>query len=107
MKSKVLWFIGGFSVGMTLLSLGHAALPNRVTPETADSQKQQPSSGSALSEIKSDKKVAGPDLEDDYARLTNEEAQYAESWSQQEKIRNATTRATRANRPLVKKKTNQ
>ena len=109
MKSKLIWFSGGFGIGITLISLGHASLPTQKpgtnTPATA------PSGGNALTEIKGDRKVTGPDLEDDYAKLTNEESKYAESWAQQEKIRAATTRSVPTRKVqakrIEKKKSNQ
>jgi hypothetical protein len=89
--NQVFWFTGGFALGLTLISLGHAALPNRVTP--------QPATG--VSEMKAPK-VTAPDLEQDYSKLTNLEGRYAESWDQQERLRSATSGVARADLPPVR-----
>ena len=77
---KVFWFIAGLAMGITLISLGHAAIPSRATPQ--------------VTEIKS-KPVLAPDLEQDYARLSQAESKYAESWNQQQKIKSATQRVAK------------
>ena len=98
-RNKVFWFMGGFGIGLTLISLGHAALPKRATPETAEQPAQ---SSSVLSEINS-QKVAAPDLERDYAGLSQNEAKFAESWDQQQRLKSATARVAMMDRS--KKKT--
>jgi hypothetical protein len=87
--NKVFWFSGGFAVGMTLISLGHAAIPKRVLPQT-NSQTNQNTLPNMVSEMKAPK-VTAPDLEQDYAKLSNLEARYAESWEQQQRLRAATS----------------
>ena len=72
---KVFWFIGGFAIGFTLVSLSHASIPNP----------------SLVTEIKS-KPVIAPDLESDYSKLSQMEARYSESWQQQQKSKAATAR---------------
>jgi hypothetical protein len=88
--NQVFWFSGGFAVGLTLISMGHAALPKRVMPQTAG--QTQPT---IVSEMKASK-VTAPDLEQDYAKLSNLEARYAESWDQQQRLRAATSNVARA-----------
>jgi len=77
------WFSGGFAVGLTLISLGHAALPQRAT---------QPN---VVTELKAPK-VTAPDLEQDYSKLTHLEGRFAESWDQQQRLRAATSNVARA-----------
>jgi hypothetical protein len=90
---KYFWFLGGFVVGYTLISLGHAAIPRRPIPAAP-----------AVSEIKG-AKVNSPELDKDFAALNQMEAKYAENWEQQQRLRAATNRSARAqNAPLSKKK---
>ena len=86
---KYFWFIGGFAIGYTLISLGHAALPKRTTP--------------AVSEIKG-AKVNSPEFDQDFAALNQMEGKYAESWDQQQRLRSATNRSARAQNLPAKKK---
>jgi hypothetical protein len=97
--NKYFWFIGGFALGYTLISLGHAALPKRVTP-AAPTRAQQ---GSLVSEIKG-AKVNSPEFDQDFAALNQAEGKYAESWDQQQRLRAATSRSARAQYLPTKKK---
>ena len=86
---KYFWFMGGFALGYTLISLGHAAIPKRATP--------------AVSEIKG-AKVNSPEFDKDFAALNQMEGKYAESWDQQQRLRSATNRSARAQALPAKKK---
>ena len=77
--AKWFWFIGGFTLGFTLIAIGHAAIPKKVVP---------------LSELKAPK-VGIPEMEQDYAKLTSLESRYAESADQQKKLKVATARNAR------------
>ena len=77
MSSKILWFVGGFALGLTLISVSRAAIPKRATP--------------SVSEIQANK-LGNPDFEQDYQKLTSLEGRYAESWDQQQRLRKATQR---------------
>ncbi len=82
MKNKYtqwFWFIGGFALGFTLISIGHAALPKKVV---------------TLTELKASK-IGTPELEKDFSKLTSLESRYAESADQQKKIKTATLRNAR------------
>ncbi len=101
--SKVLWFIGGFALGLTLLSVGHAALPNRVAASQAPMNAQANTPANVpVSEINS-QKVSAPDLDQEYSRLSSVEGQYAESWDQQQKLKSATNQVALSERPHAKK----
>jgi hypothetical protein len=93
---KLFWFIGGFALGYTLISLGHAAIPNTTRPATRNT---------LASEI-TGSKVTSPTFDDDFASLNQVEGKYAENWDQQQRLRQATGRTTRA-LYSPKKKTNQ
>jgi hypothetical protein len=86
---KYIWFIGGFAVGYTIISLGHAAIPERAQ---------------SVSEIRGSK-VNSPELDEGFAALNHMESKYAENWNQQQRLRSAVAR-TRS-QYLAKKKTNQ
>ncbi len=100
MKNKLIWFFGGFGVGITLLSLGHAALPRRVTPQ-GSSTNNTPTRGQTsgqtnnLTELNPNAKVTAPDLDQDYTKLSNLEGQYAESADQQNRLKTATSKVAR------------
>jgi|GEM_PF-3600369 len=81
--NQIFWFSGGFALGLTLISMGHAAVPQRVT---------QPQ---VVTELKANR-VTAPDLEQDYSKLTHLEGRFAESWDQQQRLRSATTNVARA-----------
>ena len=66
------WFIGGFAVGLTLISLGHAAI----------------NKGQSLSEMRTTK-VATPELESDFSKLESLESRFAENAEQQKKLKAA------------------
>ena len=82
---KYFWFIGGFAVGYTIISLGHAALPQR--------------SAQPVTEIKG-AKVNSPEFDQDFAALNQMEGKYAENWNQQQRLRSAVART----RPQAAKK---
>ena len=96
--SKYFWFSSGFAIGLTLISLGHAALPKRATPQTPAPQK----SGTLVSEMRGGK-VNSPELDQDFDRLATVEGKYAENWDQQQRLRSATARVAHAHVPLKKK----
>jgi hypothetical protein len=73
---KYIWFIGGFAVGYTLISLGHAAIPDRAQTVT---------------EIRGSK-VNSPELAESFAALNQMESKYAENWNQQQRLRSAVAR---------------
>jgi hypothetical protein len=73
------WFIGGFALGFTLISIGHAALPKKVV---------------SLTELKTSK-VGTPELEQDFSRLASLESRYAESSDQQKRLKTATAKNAR------------
>jgi hypothetical protein len=73
------WFIGGFALGFTLIAIGHAALPKKT---------------SALSELRTSK-VAAPEMDQEFVKLTSLESRYAESADQQKRLKTATNRNTR------------
>ena len=100
---QLFWFMGGFGIGITILTLGHAALPKRVTPATQATPSQNASqNGSMLSEIKGGK-VAAPELEQGYDQLAGQESRYAESAAQQERLKAATARVARGEYSQKKK----
>jgi hypothetical protein len=80
---KYFWFLGGFAIGYTLISLGHAAIPKRVTP--------------GVSEIQG-AKVNSPEFDKDFAALNQAESKYAENWQQQQRLRQATARKAVSNK---------
>jgi hypothetical protein len=94
------WFAGGFIMGISLISLGHAALPTRATPKT-NAQKTQ--AAPLVTEIQNGK-VLSPELDQDFNKLNSLEAKYAESLDQQSRLKNATSRVARSNAMPVKKK---
>ena len=96
--SKYFWFTSGFAIGLTLISLGHAALPKRVTPQAASPQKN----GSLVSEMRGGK-VNSPELDQDFDHVATVEGKYAENWDQQQRLRSATARVAHAHVPLKKK----
>ena len=97
--SEAMWFIGGFAIGLTLISLGHAAIaPSQNNSNQTDSN--------IVSELKTGR-VSAPDLDQDYSRLNSVEAKYAESWDQQQRLRTATSKVARGDTGLKKKKANQ
>ncbi len=98
--TKYFWFIGGFTIGIMLISLGHAALPKKAIPQTAPAPAKAPAT---LSEMKVSHGAA-PELDQDFARLTTVEGQYAESIDQQRKLRSATSKVANASNPSQKKK---
>lgn len=73
------WFIGGFALGFTLIAIGHAALPKKT---------------SSLSELRT-AKVAAPEMDQEFVRLTSLESRYAESADQQKRLKTATARNAR------------
>lgn len=73
------WFIGGFTLGFTLIAIGHASLPKKTN---------------ALSEIKSSK-VNTPELDHEFSRLISLESRFVESPVQQKKLKTATLRNAR------------
>ena len=75
---KYFWFAGGFAVGLTMISLGHATVSKP---------------GASVSEIRGGK-VASPQFDQEFSNLNSLEKQYAESYDQQQKIR-STTRIAR------------
>ncbi len=81
------WFIGGFTLGFTLIAIGHAS-----TPKASVSTPARKSS--ALSELRAPK-TGTPEMEQDFARLTSLESRYAESSEQQKKLKTATARNAR------------
>jgi hypothetical protein len=87
--SKIASFVGGFALGLSLIAVGHAAVPQRITSE---SNTPANPSQSMVTEIRAKQQVQAPDLEQDYAKLSNVEARYAENWYQQQKLRSATSR---------------
>lgn len=88
--NKALWFGGGFAIGFTLISLGHAAIPARATPQT---HRALPA-GSMVSEIKSSK-VNSPEFDQDFSSLNHLEGNFAENWDQQQRIRSTVSNAGR------------
>jgi hypothetical protein len=96
--NQAIWFAGGFAIGLTLISLGHAALaPN---PSATNN--------GIVTEMKTGR-VSAPDLDQDYSRLNGAEAKYAESWDQQQRLRTATSQVAQGGAPssAKKKKINQ
>ena len=91
--------MGGLIMGLTLMSFGHAALPKRATPVTTSARQQNTS---LVSEMKGGK-VNAPELDRDFSNLSNVEAKYAESWDQQQRLRNATARVARTPSPMRRK----
>lgn len=83
---KAFWFTGGFALGLTLISVGHASLPKANPGSNPNSN--------VVSEMKAPK-VTAPDLEEDYSKLSNLEQRYAESWDQQQRLRSATVGAAK------------
>jgi len=87
------WFIGGFALGFTLISIGHAALPKKAvaTPvaKAAPARGQQ-----TVSELRASK-AGTPELEDDFNKLSKVESKYAESSDQQKKLKMATSKSAR------------
>ena len=77
--AKWFWFIGGFSLGFTLIAIGHAAIPKKAVP---------------LSELHTPK-VGIPEMEQDYDKLSSLESRYAESLDQQKRLKVATARNAR------------
>lgn len=73
------WFIGGFSLGFSLIAIGHAALPKKAVP---------------LSELRT-AKVGMPELEQDFSKLASLESRYAESLDQQKRLKSATNKTAR------------
>jgi hypothetical protein len=115
MKSKILWFLSGLGVGLTMLSLGQAAIPKKVVktskqalvkklpakkpmtaPVAAAPRAPRVLAVSPLSEIKKGSKVTSPEIETDYSNLSKSESQYAENWNQQQRLRAATVRGKQA-----------
>ena len=90
--SQGFWFIGGFAVGMTLISIGNASLPSKVTQDAKLTS--APKTRSLVTEINPKKAVLSPDLEQDYSKLNQAEAKFAESWEQQQKLKEATLQAS-------------
>ena len=67
---KYLWFLCGFLMGYTVITLGHADLPNRAP---------------VIREIKG-VKIKNPEFEQDFAALNQVEKNYAENWNQQKRL---------------------
>ena len=83
-KFPLLWFSGGFGIGLTLISISQAALPSRTTPLTAGQGVQQKT---ILREIKGGK-ISSPEFDSDLAELNRLEAKYVESSEQMERLKN-------------------
>ncbi len=81
---KILWFVGGFALGLTMISLGHAAA-NRPSANNK---------GTLVSEIRGGK-VGTPQFDQDLANLNSLEARYSESNDQQQRIRETTRKVAR------------
>jgi len=77
------WFIGGFAVGFTLISIGHAALPKKAVVATQPNTK-----GQTLTELRA-AKAGTPELESDFAKLATQESRFAENAEQQKKLKAA------------------
>jgi hypothetical protein len=77
-KIRLLWFLGGFGTGLTVVTLSHAALPTRATP-------------TLLREIKGGK-ISSPEFESDLAELNQLEQKYVESHEQQERLKGRSSR---------------
>jgi hypothetical protein len=84
------WFLGGFLIGLTLISLGHAALPKKASPGSGEMRSL---------------KQANPELDEEVSRLASLESRYAESKTQQQRLKSATMRASNGQvRTLSRKK---
>jgi len=84
------WFIGGFAVGFTLISIGHAALPKKVVAPVVTTPTSPAAKGqSNLSELQVSK-TGTPDFENDFNKLQNVESRFAENADQQKKLKTAT-----------------
>jgi hypothetical protein len=83
--SHAAWFIGGFLIGLTLISLGHAAK----TPPQGRSAPTGP-----LNEIRS-RKLSVPEMDAEFTRLKALESRYAESPQQQRRLQSSTLRKAR------------
>jgi hypothetical protein len=83
---KSIWFSAGFSMGLIMMSLVQASLPNRATPPTAGSKLD--ANPEVVTELHA-AKVTGPNLDADFARLEQAEARYAEPLEQQQRLRAA------------------
>lgn len=83
------WFIGGFTLGFTLIAIGHAAIPKKavIAPRAATN----------LTELRAPK-VLTPEMDQDFAKLTSLESKYAESLDQQKRLKSATARNVRKSR---------
>ena len=96
MKNKLFWFFGGFGIGLTLLSMGQAALLRKGQPQAPkNTASPPPPSGNLLMEMHPSAKVTAPDLEQDYKRLTALEGKYAESADQQNRLKTATSKVAK------------
>ena len=77
---KIFWFLGGFAIGFTLISLGHASVSKQSAP---------------VSEIRGGK-VAVPQVDQDLAHLNSLESRYSESDEQQQRIKRSARLARNA-----------
>ena len=93
------WFFGGFLVGLTLISLGHAALPSRATPNT---NTHKALTSNALTEMNGGKAQA-PDLDPGFTSLNSLESQYAESYDQQQRLKQVSSRVASGQLKSMKK----
>ncbi len=72
------WFIGGFAVGFSLISLSHASLQSKAV---------------AVSESRTS--IGTQQLDQEYSRLSAAESRYVESTDQQKKLKAVTLRNAR------------
>jgi hypothetical protein len=83
--SHYAWFLGGFLIGLTLISLGHASKNGG----------KRPLPTGPLNEIRS-KKLSVPEMDAEFGRLKALESRYAESPEQQKRLQASTVRAARS-----------
>jgi hypothetical protein len=86
--TRYAWFFGGFLIGLTLISLGHASRPTvkRSVPV------------GPLNEIRSGKLTA-PEMDAEFTKLRSLESRYAESDAQQKRLQASTARTARKLKP--------
>jgi hypothetical protein len=87
------WFLGGFLIGLTLISLGHAAKTNG----------KRPLPTGPLNEIRS-QKLSAPEMDAEFGRLKVLESRYAESPEQQKRLQASTARAARGSALPVRRR---
>ncbi|MBU6154787.1 MAG: hypothetical protein KGP28_10835 [Bdellovibrionales bacterium] len=83
-KIPLLWFLTGFGAGMTLISIGQAALPSKSAPRTSEPSGQ---GKTLLREIKGGK-ISSPEFEAELSELNRMEKMYVESPDQMERLKN-------------------